>query len=141
MVGRRELVGGGALAGLAAMVSPEQQGTTEKDDNAAIVRAIDRLREVLARPAESCTLGTCGTVDAVRAQQKTFLKANQKFPDYIDAGIDAWWELYDWHVKNRQPINTSRLPDGRYGLAFMFTTVVLRPDQAANFIGWGYDAR
>ena len=70
-----------------------------------------------------------------------FLKSNQKFPDYIDAGVDAWCELYDWHVKNRQPINATRLPDGRYGLAFLFTTVVLRIEQSANFIGWGYDAR
>jgi hypothetical protein len=141
MVGRREVVGGGMLAGLASVVSPQERGTKEADDSAAVVRAIDRLREVLERPAGSCTLGTCGTADSVRAQQKTFLKANQKFPDYLDAGIDAWCELYDWHVRNRQPINTSRLPDGRYGLTFMFTTVVLRPDQAGNFIGWGYDAR
>lgn len=47
----------------------------------------------------------------------------------------------DWHVKKRQPINTTRLPEGRYGLVFMFTTVVLRPEQTANFIGWGYDTR
>src|SRR5437870_13587780 len=91
--------------------------------------------------ADSCRLGACGAADAVRAQQKRFLKTNQKFPDYIDAGVDAWCELYDWHVKNRQAINATRLPDGRYGLAFLFTTVVLRIEQSANFIGWGYDAR
>ena len=142
MVGRRDLVGGGMVAGLAAMVSPQQSSAkAADDDNAAIVRAIDNLRQVLERQPESCRLGTCGAVDAVRAQQKIFLKTNQKFPDYIDAGIDAWYDLYDWHVKNRQPVNTTRLPDGRYALALMFTTVVLRPDQAATFVGWGYDLR
>lgn len=77
----------------------------------------------------------------VRLQQKTFMKANRKYPEYIDAGIEAWEAVYDWHVKNRQEIRTSRLPDGRYGLLFMFTTVVLREDQVPGFVGWGYDAR
>ena len=143
MVGRREVVGGGMLAGLAAIAAPEQAGANaqDKDDNTAIVRAIDNLRQVLERQADSCRLGACGAADAVRAQQKTFLKSNQKFPDYIDAGVDAWCELYDWHVKNRQPITATRLPDGRYGLAFLFTTVVLRTEQSGNFVGWGYDVR
>ena len=29
-----------------------------------------------------------------------------------NAGIEVWEAVYDWHVKNRQPINTTRLPDG-----------------------------
>src|SRR5262245_28002389 len=142
MVDRRDVVGGGMLAGLAAVLSPDQPGAkTRDDDDGAIARAIDNLRQVLERQAEGCRLGACSAPDAVRAQQKIFLKTNYKFPDYIDAGIDAWCELYDWHVKNRQPIDATRLPDGRYGLALMFTTVVLRPEQAASFIGWGYDVR
>jgi hypothetical protein len=138
-------VGGGVLAGLASIVSAEDAGAIDgqqrDDNNTAVVRAIDSLREVLEQQAGSCRLGACGTVDYIRGQQKTFLKANQKFPDYIDTGIDAWCDVYDWHVKNRQPINTVRLPDGRYGLIFMFTTIVLRPEQPPNFIGWGYDGR
>jgi hypothetical protein len=74
-------------------------------------------------------------------QQNVFLRANAKFPDYIDAGFEAWQAVYDWHVKNQQPINTTRLPDGRYGIAFMFTTIVLRYENTPNFIGFGYDAR
>ena len=61
MVGRRDVVGGGMLAGLAAIVSPEEAGANaqEKDDNTAIVRAIDNLRQVLERQADSCRLGGC----------------------------------------------------------------------------------
>jgi hypothetical protein len=121
MMRRREVVGSGMLAGLAALVSPEESGASpvrrQDDNNAAIVRAIDDLRQALERQASGCSPGICGAVEYVRAQQKTFLRANQKFPDYIDAGIDAWCELYDWHVRNRQPIETP------------------------NFIGWGYDGR
>jgi hypothetical protein len=74
-------------------------------------------------------------------QQNVFLRANQKFPEFIDAGVEAWQAVYDWHVKHRQPIATTRLPDGRYGIAFMFTTIVLRYENTSNFIGLGYDAR
>jgi hypothetical protein len=129
------------LAGLTALVPPEEQRGNATDDNAGIVRAIDELRAFLERQAEGCRPSTCSAADSVRTQQKTFLKTNQKFPDYIDAGIDAWCELYDWHVRNRQPINAARLSDGRYGLTILFATVVLRPDQGASFIGWGYDVR
>ena len=69
------------------------------------------------------------------------MRANRKFPDYIDAGIDAWEAVYDWHIKSRQEVKTTRLPDGRYGILFMFPTIVLREDQVPSFVGWGYDAR
>jgi hypothetical protein len=137
MVGRRKVVGGGVLAGLAAsMTLPEQPAkASERDDDITVARAVDHLREILERQSEGCRLGACAVVDSVRLQQKTFIKANHKFPDYIDVGVDAWCELYDWHVKNRQTITTARLPDGRYGLDFMFTTIVLRPEQTASFDG------
>ena len=143
MVGRRKVVGGSVLAGLAAsMALPEHvDAKLERDDDITVARAIDQLREMLERQSEGCRLGACVVVDSVRLQQKTFLRANQKFPNYIDVGVDAWCELYDWHVKNRQTITTTRLADGRYGLDFMFTTIVLSPEQTANFVGWGYDAR
>lgn len=145
MVARREIVGGTLLTGLAALLlpkpaaaAPEQRGS---ESDKEIAKAIDHLRGTLEQQANACNLGACGTISQIRQQQKTFMKANRKFPDYIDAGVDAWEAVYDWHVKNRQPVNTTRLPDGRYGIAFMFTTVILREDQVPSFVGWGYDAR
>jgi hypothetical protein len=41
---------------------------------------------------------------------------------------------------HQQPINMTRLTDGRYTLVFMFTTLLLRPDQAADFVGYSFDA-
>ena len=144
MVARREIVGGGVLAALAALIVPKPvaaAGVEQREDSAGVARAIDRLREIVEQQASSCTLGPCNTVASIRQQQKTFMKANRKYPDYIDAGIDAWEAVYDWHVKNQQAIRATRLPDGRYGVQFMFTTVVLREDQTPNYVGWGYDAR
>jgi hypothetical protein len=136
-------MGSGLLAGMAALLMPSPAAAVEQDrdrDDRAIADAIDKLRAEVVK-AQECTLGRCGVVAAIRMQQNVFLRANQKFPDFIDAGIEAWQAVYDWHVNNRQPITTTRLPDGRYGIAFMFTTIVLREDQVPSFVGWGYDAR
>ena len=138
---RRDVMGGSLVTALAALMMPAGAAAEQRDrDDEAIATAIDKLREEIVK-AQECTLGPCATVAIIRAQQNTFLRANQKFPDFIDAGVEAWQAVYDWHIKNQQPITTTRLPDGRYGIAFMFTTIVLRYENTPNFIGLGYDAR
>jgi hypothetical protein len=144
MVARREVMGGTLLAGLSALFVPKPAAASaseQRDGSEAAAAAVDKLREVIEQQSNACALGACGTVATIRTQQKTFLRANRKYPDFIDAGTDAFEAVYDWHVKNRQEIRTSRLPDGRYGIMFMFTTIVLREDQQPPFVGWGYDAR
>jgi hypothetical protein len=144
MVARRAMMGGTLLAGLSALLVPKPVAASaaeQRGGDDAAAAAIDKLREVIEQQANGCALGACGPITNIRTQQKTFLRANRKYPDYIDAGVDAFEAVYDWHVKNRQEIRTTRLPDGRYGLTFMFTTVVLREDQTPHFVGWGYDAR
>jgi hypothetical protein len=144
MVRRRDVMGGSLLTGLVALMLPKASAAADQErgdrGDQSIAEAIDKLRTELAR-AQECTLGPCATVGHIRTQQNVFLRANQKFPDFIDAGIEAWQAVWDWHVKNHQPITTTRLPDGRYGIAFMFTTIVLRYENTPNFIGLGYDAR
>lgn len=145
MVARREIVGGGLVAGLGALLTPgaaRAEAAQSRGDQGSerIAEAIDELREEFAR-SQGCGPAPCSAVASIRVQQQNFLKANQKFPDYIDAGMEVWLEVYDWHVRNRQAINTTRLPDGRYGIAFMFTTVVLRPENTPNYLSFGYDAR
>ena len=34
----------------------------------------------------------------------------------------------------------ARTADGRYAMVFMFTTLLLRPEQATDFVGYGFDA-
>jgi hypothetical protein len=144
MVQRREVMGGSLLAGLVALIVPRGAAAEveQRDDNErAAAAAVDRLREALERQGGACELGQCGTIATIRNQQRVFMRANRKYPDYIDAGLEAWEDVYDWHVKNRQEVRAARLPDGRYGVQFMFTTVVLREDQTPAFVGWGYDGR
>jgi hypothetical protein len=141
MVRRRDVMGGSLLTGLVTLMLPRSAAAAEQErGDQLIAEAIDKLRTEVVR-AQECTLGPCATVAHIRTQQNVFLRANQKFPDFIDTGIEAWQAVYDWHVKNHQPITTTRLPDGRYGIAFMFTTIVLRYENTPNFIGLGYDTR
>ncbi len=145
MVARRELVGGGLLAGIAALITPgtaRAEAGQSRDDAGAVrvAQAIDELRAAFVR-SQDCGVGPCDAIQSIRNQQNVFLKANHKFPDYIDAGVEVWEAVHDWHVRNRQAVNTTRLPDGRYGILFMFTTVVLRAENTPNYLGFGYDAR
>ena len=141
MVRRRDVMGGSVLAGLVALMLPQRAAAAQQErGDQSIADSIDKLRAEFVK-AQECTLGPCPAIATIRVAQNVFLRANQKFPDYIDAGIEVWQAVYDWHVKNHQPITTTRLPDGRYGIAFMFTTIVLRYENTANYIGMGYDAR
>ena len=143
MVQRRNLLGGGMAAGLvaaftAAVDAAPQQARKDPGDATAeskIADAIDKLRDALEHQLESAE------VAQIRAQQRTFLKANQKFPDYMDVGIDIWDRMHDWHVRTRQPLTIIRTNDGRYGMVFGVTTLLLLPQQVGTYVSWGYDNR
>ena len=134
---RRNLVGGGMLATAAALIGgAEQASAAQADDSGAVARAVENLRATLMR-----TLAVSPELDRIREQQRVFLKSNQKFPDFLEVGIDVWENVYDWHVRHQQPIVATRTADGRYVMTVMFTTLILRPDQAGGYIGYAFDAR
>lgn len=138
MVERRNLMGGGLAAGLAALVvggEAEAATAAQRDDDREVSRELRELRETIegnfSRPWR--------IIARVREQQRIWLRANHKYPDFIEVGADVWDALYDWHVRFQQPINVTRVADGRYVMAFMFTTFILRPDQSPDYIGPGFD--
>jgi len=65
--------------------------------------------------------------------------ATRKYPDFIEIGLDVWDNVYDWHVAYQQALSVQRLADGRYGMAFMFTTLLLRSDLNPEFVGYPFD--
>ena len=139
MIERRNLVGGGLAAGLAALAAApapaEAAAAAAQDDGVRVAAAVDNLRAAVDRQAEA----PWRVVARVREQQHVWLRATQKFPDFMEVGIGVWEALWDWHVRYQQPLSVTRLPDGRYAMAFMFTTLLLRPDQDANFVGVAFD--
>ena len=141
MLSRRELFTAGLAGGLGsgasapAATAVEQESTREGQRE--IARAINQVEDAIRQGLQP-TL-SYGLVGKVRSQVEIFLRAHSKFPDYFEIGPGVFTELYDWHVKYQQPLNVTRLADGRYTMQFMFSTLILRPDQDPSFIGNPYD--
>jgi hypothetical protein len=132
---RRELMGGGFVAGLAAIAAPAPaEAAAGLEEDTLVARSIDEVRRVYEQQLRA------PNIDEVRRQQRTHLKAHQKYPDFLEVGADVWEALYDWHVKYQQPIVARVLADGRYAITFLFTTVIMRPDQSDSYVGLPYDA-
>ena len=143
MISRRDVLTGGVFG---AAVGHAGDASAQSDprvaDELARLRRQNELLVAEVRQANSgCFTGTCDAVTRVREAATLFLRASQKYPDQIDVAPDVFTDVYDWHVRNRQPLTLGRLADGRYTLLFMFTTLVLRPDATAGFISAPYDVR
>jgi hypothetical protein len=139
MVQRRDLVGGGLVAGLASMMVPAVEADAAVDDEQSTT-AINRLRETFERQFDQVYSSRWRGVSRVREQQRTWLMSTRKYPDFIEIGIDVWDNIWDWHVVYQQPLNVTRVADGRYAMSFMFTTLLLRSDQKPDFVGYAFDA-
>jgi hypothetical protein len=145
MVHRRAVITGTVLGGaLSALTGPaEAAGAQAGAQNS---ERSDRLMEDIARAVRSVRdqierQDTFWEIAAVRDQLRTFLRANGKFPDFIEVGSDVWQQVYDWHVRFQQPIALGRTPEGRYTILLLATNVVMRPDMAAGYIGVPLDNR
>jgi hypothetical protein len=141
MVHRRAVITGTVLGGaLSAFAVNEAAGGEAAGQNSErqledIARAVQGVRDEIARQH------SFSDIAAVREQTRIFLRANGKFPDFIEVGTDVWQRVYDWHVRFQQPLALGRTAEGRYTILLLATTVVMRPDMAPEFIGLGYDNR
>jgi hypothetical protein len=128
------MLGGGdahAEPAAAAATNAQRGGSDEGSDR--IAASIDRLRDELRNERVFTEIAT------IREAQKTFLRVNLKFPDYIDVGSDIWFAIYDWHVRWQQPLTLGRDPLNRYTIVLNQTAVVLRPDSLPSFVSLPYD--
>ena len=144
MVHRRAVITGtvlgGALSALAVPAEGAEAAAGQAEQNSdrlieEVARGVRGIRDELAHEYSFWEIA------AVREQMQTFLRANLKFPDFIEVGSDVWQRVYDWHVRFQQPIGLGRTAEGRYTIPLQATTVVMRPDMASGFIGLGYDNR
>lgn len=141
MIDRRSLLTAGGLLGALA---PAGEGTAigagQMSDRAAadVVTALQRISSALTAVAAHESFDA---ILPLRNRQVDYLKANGKFPDFIDVSADVWMSAYDWHVRLQQPMTLGRDSTGRYTLLLGYTALVLRPDAASNFISTPYDNR
>ena len=146
---RRALLSGGMIAGVAAAVTPAGaasagQSGSSSDAAAATQQLAATLKDILDElkaQRTSCAETTCSEVETLRTTQRTFLRAQGKFPDFIEVSIDVWEKLTDWFIRTRQPVQVARMADGRYTMPFSMTTIVLRPELQGPFISVGYDVK
>src|SRR5688572_7604437 len=139
---RRSLVGGGLAAGMTALFAPAPADAAtpaadERDRETAT--AVRELNRTVREQFDVERLGMGRGIALVRQQQRIWMRTTHKYPDFLEVGLDVWDSVYDWHVINQQPLSVTRLADGRYAMVFMFTTLLLRPDQATDFIGVPFD--
>ncbi len=134
---RRQLVGGGLLAGVAALASAAPAGAAGADGerDTLVAGAIADLGRALERRATDPWRG----VNRVRDQIRIFLKSASRYPEYVEVGVQVWDAVHDWHVTYQQPLSMTRAADGRYTMAFMFTTLLLRPDFDGDYVGYPFD--
>ena len=146
MMSRRTVLHGPAFGGLLAALSPTAEAEAAagaavpqrdseqaiQEGSRALAKAVQDLRDEIKRQDDFWELGP------LRDPIRMFLRTTGKFPDFIEVGIDVWQQVYDWHVRYQQPIEVSRV-DNRTALRFMFTWLVLRPEQAENYVGIPFD--
>jgi hypothetical protein len=138
VVDRRSILNGTLFSGLAALTGEQQSRNSSQDnrDDAEIARAISDLNTTVQHAIQ-----VSPELAGIRDQQRTFLKANQKFPDFIEVGVTVWENVVDWHVRHQQPLSASRNAEGRYVIAVGLTTLILRPELMDNYVGPGMDSR
>jgi hypothetical protein len=132
MLSRRDLfAGGGVLTQLRPAPAAAQRCDNDIDNSAinAIAAAVRDLRHPAVSPI----------VTQVRDRQRSFLRQNQKFPDFIDIGVRVWEGLEDWHVENHQELKIRRSAEGRYMMEFRMTELVLKTEMAELEVGLAYD--
>lgn len=144
MIDRRQLLAlGGMLGGLAA---PGNDADNAGAAAAGVGEMTDKTAQDMVTALRNITAAmyaaqSFDAVDPIRVRQNDYLKATNKFPDFIDVSVDVWTAVYDWHVRMQQPLVVGRDVNGRYTMVLGFTQLVLRPDVAPKFISTPYDAR
>lgn len=143
MLSRRELLAAGVAGGVSPRLDAAPAATLPQSrDEIDVLREIVRSIRSVGSSVDQAWLSndvTFGLVAKVRGQMETYFRTNQKFPDFIEAGLGVFMDVYDWHVKNRQQLVVTRGPDGRYWIQFMFTTIIVRGEHEPSYIGIPYD--
>ncbi len=108
MIPRRDLVLGSVLGGVVGALSPATEaGAAPANAAAADVSdvSLDKIAQAIAALRNDVqSLRTFSDIAPVREVQLTYLRANGKFPDFVEVGTSVWFGVHDWHVRWLQPM-------------------------------------
>jgi hypothetical protein len=120
-----------------AEAGPSEQSTQMSDNQ--VTKIVDALKDV-SRAIEAPP-GAFVEILPIRQKQMDYLRSTNKFPDFIDVGLEIWFAVHDWHIKHLLQPALGRDANGRYTIALMGTQLVMRPDLVPTFISAPYDSR
>jgi hypothetical protein len=123
------VTGAGVLHEATAEGGQRSSESTELDK-----QSVAALQDIAAQLR---AFGDPPVITTIRDAQRQFLRANQRFPEFIEVGISVWEQLYDWHIHTQQPLTIARLNDGRYAMTTLMSTLVLNVGAAATYVGPG----
>jgi hypothetical protein len=130
----------GVMGPLASATAPARaEAMDDLDRVVSEVRAVQLSVQRLNTSITEAARVTAGALADLRERFAVYLRTTGRFPEYIDVGVDVFYEAYDWHVRHQQPLQVSRQAGSRLALVFMYTQLVLRPEQERGFIGIPYD--
>jgi hypothetical protein len=138
---RRDMLAAGLLGGFAPTGEGEAQDQTDvilKSGLSGIDNSLDEFKNTVDSGLRGNSMNF-GGVGLVKNELQRYLKQSGKFPEYVDIGVSIFFDVYDWHVRNQQQIQISRLADQRMSIQFMFTQLILRWENAENYISQAYD--
>jgi hypothetical protein len=141
MMNRRDMLAAGLLGGLAPSGEGEVQNTGEvilRDGLKTLDDSVDNFRNTVDSGLRGNSMNF-GGVGAVKGEMQKWLKVTGRFPEYCDIGVAVFFDVYDWHVRQQQQIQISRLADQRMTIQFMFTQLVLRWENSETYVGTPYD--
>jgi hypothetical protein len=139
MISRREVVTGGVLGTLAggspaAAAELQQEVQTLKEGFKGLSDSIDDLQTSIDQGLRGNSMNF-GNIGQLKGVIQKYARLSGKFPDYCDIGIDVFYDVYDWHIRHNQQVQLARVSDNRIMILFMFTQLILRWENDANFIG------
>lgn len=140
MLSRRDVIAGGVVGSLAggSAAQAEQQQAEVVGALRQIEDHLEQLVSSFDRAFNTASLAV-GPIGRLRDLFEQFLRSNGKFPDFCEIGVRVFFDVYDWHIRNRQPLVVLRQADNRYTIQFMFTTLILRYEYQLDFVGNPYD--
>ena len=142
MISRREVVTAGVLGSFAASAAPADAA---QNNDAAVKAALSAIEDQLKEMNTTLDRGLvgpgvgAGAIGRIRERLTTHLRSAGKFPDFMEVGTNLFYDVYDWHVRHAQQIQITRIADQRFAIQFMFTQLIVRWEQDANYLGVPFD--
>lgn len=144
MISRREVITAGMFGSMAAP-RPAAAEAQQADAQAigGLTKKLDEKFDELIASIDQGLRGnslTFGSLGALKSKIESYTKTSGRFPEYCDIGLSVFYDVYDWHIRHQQPINIVRVTEQRVAIQFMFTQLVVRPENDLTYIGTPYPA-